>query len=162
MSEVAALLLLAGLSEAAGRLLPVVSGRSAAASRRLVIGLLLTGAVVEGAVFALWPLTAWTIAGLVNGAGAATVGLTWTPSLIAPLVLTAVLAFPLLGPMFHLSLLVGVGASLAGPLATGAGVSWGAAAACVALAGLALGLAVNGLRRLVATTMAAQVPEPRA
>ena len=60
---VVALLLFAGLSEAAGRILPLVARRPGM-SRTFVAGLLLPGGLVEGAVFALWPLTAWTLAEL--------------------------------------------------------------------------------------------------
>lgn len=149
---VVVLLLVAGLSEAIGRLLPVIA-RRAGASRPIVAALLLTGTVVEGTMIALWPLTAWTVAQLVlptpaiPHAGAPG----WTPGLVAPLVLAAVLAFPLLGPFLHLLLLVGVGAGLAGALAAATGLGWWAAAGCVAIAGAGLALAVEVVRRLVAT-----------
>ncbi|MFC4534635.1 hypothetical protein [Sphaerisporangium dianthi] len=157
---VAVLLLLAGLSEALGRLLPMVARRPGT-SRSRTIALLLTGALIEGSVFALWPLTARTLAGLtlpsccaqppgdpsapLTGADA----LTWTPGLAAPLLLAAVLAFPLLGPLLHLLLLVGVGASLAAPLATLTGLGWWTAAGCVALAGIGLGITVEAVRYVV-------------
>ena len=83
----------------------------------------------------------------------------WTPSLVAPLVLAAVLAFPLLGPLLHLLLLVGVGAGLAGPLATATGLGWWGAAGCVAVAGVGLGVAVEAVRRLVVRISAAGAPE---
>ncbi|MDX3248104.1 hypothetical protein [Streptomyces sp. ME18-1-4] len=67
--------------------------------------------------------------------------------MVAPLVLAAVLAFPLLGPLLHLVLFLGVGAGLVGPLAAESGVGWWSAAGCVAGAGL--GLAVETVRRLV-------------
>jgi hypothetical protein len=86
--------------------------------------------------------------------------LRWTPGLVAPLLLAAVLAFPLLGPLLHLLLLVGVGASLAGPLATATGLEWGAAAGCVAVAGLGLAVAVDAVRRLVGRIIASGAPEP--
>jgi len=159
VSPVAVLLLIAGLSEAAGRLLPVVSRRPGI-SRRFVVGLLLAGAFVEGAVFGLWPLTAWTIAGQVTGAGSGAVGLAWTPGMVAPLVLTAVLAFPLLGPMLHLLLLMGVGAGLVSLLAVATGLGWTVAAGCVAVAGAGLAVVVAAVRRLVATIIATGVPEP--
>jgi hypothetical protein len=157
---VVVLLLFAGLSESAGRILPLVARRSGA-SRTVAVGLLLAGALVEAAVFALWPLTAWALAGLVlpvplPGAAAPA----WTPGLVAPLMLAAVLAFPLLGPLLHLLLLVGVGAGLAGPLATATGLGWWAAAGCVAVAGVGLGLAVEAVRRLVGTIGATGAAEP--
>jgi hypothetical protein len=161
MSPVVVLLLLAGLSEAAGRLLPLVARRPGL-SRIFVVGLLLTGAFVEAAVIALWPLTAWTVAELVlpasmPGAGG---GLRWTPGLVAPLLLAAVLAFPLVGPLLHLLLLVGVGAGLAAALATATGLGWAAAAGCVAVAGLGLAVAVEAVRRLVGAIIATGAPEP--
>ncbi|GAA4557196.1 hypothetical protein [Planotetraspora kaengkrachanensis] len=147
---VVAVLLLAGLSEALGRLLPLVARRPGV-SRPVAAELLLIGAVVEGAVFALWPLTSWTIAELVLSPplfGAA--ALTWTPGLAAPLLLSAVLAFPLLGPLLHLLLFVGVGIGLVAPLSAMTGLGWWAAAGCVAVAGVGLGVAVEAVRRLVA------------
>jgi hypothetical protein len=146
---IAVLLLFAGLSEAAGRVLPVVARRSGV-SRRSAVGLMLAGAVVEGAVFALWPLSAWALAELVLSAPPAKdVVLVWTPDLVAPLLLAAVLAFPLLGPLLHLVLLVGVGAGLAVELATLAGLDGWVAAGCVAVAGAGLATAVEVVRRLV-------------
>ncbi|MFI7642857.1 hypothetical protein [Nonomuraea sp. NPDC049400] len=146
---VVVLLLLAGLSEAAGRILPLVARRSSM-PRPVAILLLLFGAVVESAVFALWPLAAWTLAELVLSAPLSGVAAsTWTPGLVAPLLLAAVLAFPLLGPLLHLLLFVGVGASLVTPLATATGLDWWPAASCVAIAGIGLGVAVEVVRRLV-------------
>ena len=147
---VVALLLFAGLSEAAGRILPLVARRPGM-SRTFVAGLLLPGGLVEGAVFALWPLTAWTLAELMLSSPPSDLGLAWTPSLVAPLVLSAVLAFPLLGPLLHLLLFVGVGAGLVAPLAATTGMGWWAAAGCVAVAGAGLGAAVEVVRRLVVT-----------
>ncbi|MEV0308529.1 hypothetical protein [Nonomuraea fuscirosea] len=189
---VAVLLLLAGLSEAAGRLLPLLARRTGASrpgawspgtprplglprpsasrpgtsssgtltplgpsrsgtSRPGAVLLLLTGAVVEGSVFALWPLTASALAGLTQPAPPpATTTLTWTPALAAPLLLAAVLAFPLLGPLLHLLLFAAVGASLVAPLAALTDLGWWTAAGCVAVAGVGLGLAVEAVRRLVA------------
>jgi hypothetical protein len=143
------LLLCAGLSESAGRLLPVVARQSGVSQARAV-GLMLAGAVVEAAVFALWPLTAWAFAELVLTATPSEEALVWTPGLLAPLLLAAILAFPLLGPLLHLVLMVGVGAGLADVLAAMAGLGWWAAAGCVALAGIGLGLTVEAVRRLVA------------
>ncbi|WP_026365857.1 hypothetical protein [Promicromonospora sukumoe] len=151
-TAVVVLLVLAGLSESAGRVLPLVARRPRLSPGFLVL-LMTTGTVVEGTVVALWPLTAWTLAELVGGplAGPA---LTWTPALVAPMLLAAVLAFPLLGPALHLLLVVGVGAGLAGPLAAASGLGWWAAAACVAGAGLGLAGAVEVVRRVTARLMA--------
>ncbi|MFI7616312.1 hypothetical protein ACIBP6_34325 [Nonomuraea terrae] len=158
---VVVLLLFAGLSESAGRILPLVARRPSV-SRSNAILLLLTGAVVEGAVFALWPLTARTLAELTLSApvtdGAASA---WTAGLAAPLLLAAVLAFPLLGPLLHLLLFVGVGASLVAPLAATTELDWWAAAGCVAVAGVGLGVAVEAVRRLVVRISATGAQEPR-
>jgi hypothetical protein len=159
VSPVVVLLLLAGLSEAAGRILPLAARRPGM-SRTSVVGLLLSGALVESAVIALWPLTAGTLAELVlSGPGSGATTLEWTPGLVAPLVLAAVLAFPLLGPLFHLLLLLGVGAGLAGPLDAATGLGWWVAACCVAVAGVALAVAVAAVRRLVGTIIATRVSE---
>lgn len=117
--------------------------------RSRIVRLVLAGAVVEGAVFALWPLTAWTLAELLPASPSPGDGLDWTPGLVTPLVLSAVLAFPLLGPLLHLLLFVGVGAGLTGPLSAATGLGWWTAAGCVAVAGVALGVTVEGVRRLV-------------
>ncbi|MFI9842073.1 hypothetical protein ACIHFD_33915 [Nonomuraea sp. NPDC051941] len=146
---VVVLLLFAGLSEAVGRFLPLVARRPGV-SRPHAILLMLTGALVEGAAFALWPLTAWTLAELVLSAPLSVVAaLTWTPGLVAPLLLAAVLAFPLLGPLLHLLLVGGVGAGLVAPLAAATGLGWWAAAGCVAVAGVGLAAAIDAVRRLV-------------
>ncbi|MFF3876903.1 hypothetical protein [Streptomyces sp. NPDC001978] len=159
MSPVVVLLLLAGLSEAAGRILPLVTRRPGM-SRTFVAGLLLAAGIVEGAVFALWPLTAWNLAELVLSTPPPGGELVWTPGLVAPLVLAAVLAFPLLGPLLHLLLFVGVGAGLAGLLAAATGLGWWAAAGYVAVAGVGLGVAVEAVRRLVVRISATEAPEP--
>lgn len=156
MTPVVVLVLVAGVSEAAGRLLPVVSRRPGT-SPPLVAGLLVAGALVESTVIALWPLTAAAVAEQVVGADG---GMQWwTAGLVAPLVLAGVVAFPLLGPLFHLLLLVGVGAGLAEALAAGSGLGWGTAVGCVAAAAVGLALAVEVVRRLVAALIAARVPE---
>ncbi|MGF0175547.1 hypothetical protein ACQF36_35240 [Streptomyces sp. Marseille-Q5077] len=159
MSAVAVLLLFAGLSEAAGRILPLLARRPGM-PRLLVAGLLPAAGLVEAAVFALWPLTAWTLAELVVSSPPPGDGMGWTPGLVAPLMLSAVLAFPLLGPLLHLLLFVGVGAGLAGPLATATGLGWWGAAGCVAVAGAGLGVAVEAVRRLVVRISAPRTPEP--
>ncbi|TCO35641.1 hypothetical protein EV652_101526 [Kribbella steppae] len=159
MSPVVVLLLIAGLSEAAGRVLPLVARRPGM-SRPLVAGLLIAGGLIEATVIALWPLTAWTLAELVMPAAAPdTAELVWTTGLIAPLVLAAILAFPWLGPLLHLLLLIGVGAGLAGALATETGLTWVVAAGCVAVAGVGLALAVDVVRRVVSMLLGAGVRE---
>lgn len=160
------LLVLAGLSESAGRVLPLVARRPKL-SPRLVAGMMATGTVVEGTMIALWPLAAWTVADLAQPVLApetaplpGTSGLAWTPALVAPLLLAAVLAFPLLGPLLHVLLLAGVGAGLAGPLAAASGLGWWTAAGCIAVAGLGLAAAIEAVRRLIATLVAgAREPE---
>ncbi|MFJ9902445.1 hypothetical protein ACIRVK_06000 [Streptomyces sp. NPDC101152] len=127
-------------------------------SRTLVAGLLLPAGLVEGVVFGLWPLTAWNLAELVRSSPPG-VGLVWTPSLVAPLALAAVLAFPLLGPLLHFLLFVGVGAGLVGPLAAGSGLGWWTAAGCIAVAGIGLGLTVETVRRLVVRISATEAQE---
>jgi hypothetical protein len=151
---IVALLLLAGVSEAAGRILPLVVRRPGM-SRAVVAGWLLAGGLVEAAVFALWPLTAWTLA----GAAPSSAGFLWTPGLVAPLVLTAVLAFPMLGPLLHLLLFVGAGAGLAGALASATGLGWWLAAGWVAVAGTGLGVTVEAVRRLVVRFGATETTE---
>lgn len=165
-TTVVLLLVLAGLSESAGRVLPLVARRPKL-SPRLMVGLMMTGTVVEGTVFALWPLAAWTVADLVQPVVAPgsiqlpdTTGLAWTPALVAPLLLAAVLAFPLLGPFLHILLLAGVGAGLAGPLAAASGLGWWTAAGCIAGAGVGLAATVDVVRRLIARLVAgAREPE---
>ncbi|RSM44930.1 hypothetical protein DMA12_14820 [Amycolatopsis balhimycina DSM 5908] len=147
------LLLLAGCSEAAGRILPLVVRRPGL-SRTAVAGWLLAGGLVEGAVFALWPLTAWTLAGAAPSSSGAFL---WTPGLLAPLTLTAVLAFPMLGPLLHLLLFAGVGAGLAGPLAAAIGLGWWPATGCLAVAGTGLAVTVAAVRRLVMRIPATEV-----
>ncbi|MEW2572606.1 hypothetical protein [Streptomyces sp. NPDC047070] len=154
---VVVMLLLAGFSEAAGRLTPLMVRRPGVPRKRAV-GLLLAGAVVEGAMFALWPLTAWTLAALPLSTPPDGEPV-WTPDRLAPLMFAAVLAFPLLGPLFHALLCVGVGAALTGPLATATGLGWWSAAGCVAVAGVTLGLAAEGVRRLVVRRSPAANPE---
>lgn len=157
-SPVLVLILLAGISEAAGQLLPVVARRPHV-SGRLVAGLLLAGTLIEATVIALWPLTAWAVATRVTDIGADTAQLAWTPALVAPMLLAAIIAFPLLGPLLHLLLLVGVGTGLVGPLSAATGLDWWPAAGCVALAGIGLALTVAVVRRLVATVIAAGATE---
>lgn len=106
--SVVVLLLFAGLSEAAGRILPLLA-RQPGMPRSLVAGSLPAAGLVEAAVFALWPLTAWTLAELVASSPPPGDGLEWTSGLVAPLVISAALAFPLLGPLLHLLLFVGSG-----------------------------------------------------
>ncbi|MXN43795.1 hypothetical protein GR138_01255 [Shinella kummerowiae] len=154
------LLVLAGLSESAGRVLPLVARRPKL-SPPLVAGLMVTGTVVEGTVIALWPVAAWAVADLMQPLVApdaaplpGTAGLVWTPVLIAPLLLAAILAFPLLGPLLHTLLVAGVGAGLAGPLAAASGLGWWSAVGCIAVAGIGLAATVEVVRRLIARIMA--------
>lgn len=163
---VAVLLVLAGLSESVGRVLPLVARRPKL-SPRLVAGLMVTGTVVESTMIALWPLAAWTVADLAQPVVApealplaVTSELAWTPAGIAPLLLAAILAFPLLGPLLHILLVAGVGAGLAGPLATASGLGWWTAAGCIAIAGFGLTATVELIRRLIARIIAgAREPE---
>ncbi|MFG2555836.1 hypothetical protein [Streptomyces sp. NPDC048581] len=157
--SVVVLLLFAGLSEAAGRILPLLARRPGM-PRTVVAGSLLAAGLVEAAVFALWPLSAWTLAELVVSSPPPGDGLEWTAGLLAPLLLSAVLAFPLLGPLLHLLLFVGVGAGLAEPLAEASGLGWWSAAGCVAVAGAGLGVAVEAVRRLVVRISAPRTTEP--
>jgi hypothetical protein len=157
---VVVLLVLAGLSESAGRVLPLVARRTRL-SPRLVAGLMATGTIVESTLFALWPLAAWTVADLAQPVVApdaaplpGTTGLAWTPALVAPLLLAAVLAFPLLGPFLHILLMAGVGSGLAGPLAAASGLGWWTAAGCIAVAGVGLAAMVEVVRRLIARIIA--------
>ncbi|MCX4612853.1 MULTISPECIES: hypothetical protein [Streptomyces] len=158
-SVVVVLLLLAGLSESAGRILPLVATRYSASRPIVAIGLLLTGAMVESAVIALWPRTASTLAELVVSAPSSHAALTWTPGLVAPLVLAAVLAFPLLGPLLHLLLIVGVGVGLVAPLSEMTDLGWWAAAGCVAVAGVGLAAAVEVIRNLLVKISASGAQE---
>lgn len=151
-TAVVLLLVLAGLSESAGRVLPLVARRPRLSPRFIAV-LMTTGTVIEGTVIALWPPTAWALAELVTGRLPGPT-LAWTPALVAPMLLAAVLAFPLLGPALHLLLVAGVGAGLAGQLAAASGLGWWAAAACVAGAGLGLAAAVEVVRRVTARLMA--------
>lgn len=159
-TTVLVLLFLVGLSESAGRVLPLVAFRPKL-SPQVVVGLMVTGAVVEGTVVALWPLAAWIVSDLVQQivppgeAGlSGTAGLAWTPALVAPLLLAAVLAFPLLGPSLHILLVAGVGAGLAGPLAGASGLDWWPAAGCIAIARVWLAVTFEVIRRLIARIIA--------
>ncbi|MFD2797213.1 hypothetical protein ACFS27_26885 [Promicromonospora vindobonensis] len=152
-TTVVALLVLAGFSETVGRVLPIMA-RRAQLSRRLAAGLVVTGTAVEGTVIALWPLAAWTVADLVHPSLPGTSGLAWTPALVAPLLLAAVLAFPLLGPLLHFLLVAGVGWGLVDLLAEATGLGWWVAAGCVAAAGIGLGATVDVVRRLIGRALA--------
>ncbi|MEU4361775.1 hypothetical protein [Promicromonospora sp. NPDC023987] len=152
-TTVVALLILAGFSETVGRVLPIVARRPQV-SRRLAAGLVVTGTAVEGTVIALWPLAAWTVADLVHPSLPGTAGTAWTPAMVAPLLLAAVLAFPLLGPLLHFLLVAGVGWGLADLLAAATGFGWWPAAGCVAVAGIGLGATVDVVRRLIGRALA--------
>jgi hypothetical protein len=160
MSPVCAVLIvLAGLSESFGRILPIISRRPNIPAR-LVGGLLITGTAVEAIIIAAWPLAATTAADLVRTTSGPLSGLdgvealAWTPGSVAPLLLCAVLAFPLLGPVLHSLIFVGVGISLVTPLTTTSGLGWWAAAGCVTVAGIALAAVVATIRHLVAQRIA--------
>lgn len=151
---VAILLALAGLSESAGRVLPLVARRPKL-SPRLLVALMATATVVEGTVMALWPLAASTVAGLVKefvvaDASQVKVELAWTPALVAPLLFGGVLAFPLLGPFMHFVLVAAVGVSLAAPLAASSGLGWWTATCCIFVTGAGFAASVELLRRLIA------------
>ena len=151
------LLLLAGLSEAVGRILPLVARRPTVA-RAPVVGMLFTGAFVDGSVIALWPVTSGVLAGTLFASSGIGAVAGWTPTLLAPLLFSAVLAFPLLGPFLHFALFVGVGAGLSGALAGAQGIDWWAAAGCVGVAGVVLALTVEGVRRLVVAVTLRRAP----
>lgn len=160
MDLVPVLVVAAGLSEAAGRLLPLVSRRPGM-SRTSVVGLLCTGAIVEGAVVALWPLTAQATGELLSpSVESSDSRLAWSAGSVAPLLLAAIIAFPLLGPLLHLVLLATVGAGLATTLADASGVRWEVACVHVGIAGLVLAAGVAVVRRLVAGILAAGDREP--
>jgi hypothetical protein len=153
------LLALAGLSESAGRLLPLIARRPEI-SLRLVIGLLVCGTVVEGTVIALWPIAARMVAELVQtgvepqGRLIEATGPFWTPARVVPLLLCAILAFPLLGPFLHTLLITYVGTGLVIPLAVASGLGWWSAAGCIAVAGGGLATMVQMMRRLIVWSLA--------
>lgn len=147
MSVVVVLLLLAGLSEAVGRLLPVVSRRPGASERFVVISLA-TGALIEAAVFTSWPWVSELLAARLGGGDE--VAIEWTPRMVAPLLLTAILAFPLIGPFLHTLLITGVGIRLAQVLHAESDIGWWPALMCVAVAGIGLTVAVAAIRSGVA------------
>lgn len=146
--SVVPILLLAGLSESVGRILPLVARRPPTSPAGVVI-LLVAGTAVEALVFTLWPLAAWSLAGLVLDDGP-TGPPSWTAATAAPLVLAAVLAFPFLGPLMHLGVLIAAGAGLAGQLASASGVTKWVGAIFVALAAIVLAVTVEAVRRTVA------------
>ncbi|WP_433782116.1 hypothetical protein ACQPX6_19640 [Actinomycetospora sp. CA-101289] len=152
---VAAVLVGAGFSETVGRVLPLLVRRHGASPGALA-RLLVAGTVVEAAVFALWPLAAGALARVGGGAGVAVGTVSWTVAGALPLLLCAVLAFPLLGPALHLAVIVGVGAGLADRLVA-AGAGWWPAVGGVVAAAAGLALLLGGLRRVVATVGARRV-----
>jgi hypothetical protein len=70
------------------------------------------------------------------------------------MLLAAILAFPLVGPVLHHMLVIGVGATLAGPLAEKSDLDWWSAAGCIAAARVGLAVAVGFVRRLIARLIA--------
>jgi len=162
---VVALLLIAGLSESAGRILPLIS-RRASTTRVLVpkpilFGLLITGGVIDSAIFLVWPAWASTLASRFASGSTPNPGVSWTAELAAPLILCAIIGLPLIGPALHALVLLGVSLSLINVLARDTAMPWATAAASVAVAGLGLALSVTLLRwsvsRLVAGTPRARV-----
>ncbi|MDQ4110686.1 MAG: hypothetical protein M3306_06240 [Actinomycetota bacterium] len=148
-TAVLVIVVLSGLSEAAGRVLPLVARRGHV-SKPAIAGLLATGTVVESGVIALWPVVTWALAHLLPEAPQESAGvLTWTPASVAPLLLAGVLAFPLLGPGLHLLLLTGVGAGLTGSLSAATGSDLWLSAVCVIGAGVGLAASVESVRRAV-------------
>lgn len=165
--DVALLLALAGISASVGRALPLLARRNAL-SLGFLLALILAGALVEAAVFALWPLMAWVVADLAQPliapeipALSSTLGFAWTPSLLAPLLLAAILAFPLLGHALHALVLLLVGVRMVAPLASASGLGWWDAALCLAVAVVWLELIVELLRRGIARAVAGtRMPGP--
>jgi hypothetical protein len=73
----------------------------------------------------------------------------WTPTLAAPLMFAAVLAFPLIGPFLHGIVIFCVGLGLVEQLATPSGAEWFLAALLVAVSGIGLAAAVGFVRYVV-------------
>ncbi|MDT7744538.1 MAG: hypothetical protein QOE59_3616 [Actinomycetota bacterium] len=145
------LLVLAGLSETLGRIVPLVARRHRA-TRATVVRLLVLGTGIQALVFAAWPLLARTLTclvrlGTIDGSTVASAP-GWTAGSLAPLLFCAVLAFPLLGPALHLLVLVLAGIALSEQLVA-AGTGWWEAACCVAVAGGGLALLLAAARRAV-------------
>jgi hypothetical protein len=152
------LVVLAGLSETVGRIVPLVARRHHA-TRATVIRLLAGGTVIQALLFAAWPLLAWTLAGLIHlgpvGGSLAAPG--WTAGSAAPLLFCAVFAFPLLGPALHVVVLALAGLALSEQLAAG-GSDWWPAVGCVAAAAVLLALVLGGIRRAVGSWGAVPLP----
>lgn len=150
---VVALLILAGLSESAGRILPLLSRRAnssrAEVPKPILFGLLLTGALIDGTVFALWPVGASLLAPLLGAKATGASPVAWNESLVAPLVVAAIIAFPLVGPLLHGLLIFGVGLGLLDQLLDNTAMPWPAAAASIAIAGIGLAASVGLVRTLV-------------
>lgn len=147
------LLLVAGFSEALGRILPLVARRRQVSGTAL-IRLLTAGTLVQASVFFAWPVVAWTFAALTRpgpvGQSVSPSAPAWTAGSVAPLLFCAVLAFPLLGHALHALVLLFAGLALVERLGAG-GIAWWPAAGCVAVAGVGLALVLGGVRRVVAT-----------
>ncbi|HTN54783.1 MAG TPA: hypothetical protein VLZ82_01270 [Microbacterium sp.] len=158
------LLLIAGLSESAGRILPLISRRASLTRshvpKPIVFGLLLTGGVIDSVVFLVWPGWASALAFRFGAGPMPSPGVSWTAELAAPLILCAIICLPLIGPALHALVLLGVALSLMVVLTRETGISWITAAASVAIAGIGLALSVTVLRwsvsRLVAGTARAR------
>ncbi|WP_432043985.1 hypothetical protein [Streptomyces cadmiisoli] len=141
------LLFVAGISEAVGRYWPFAVRRPGI-SQPATTGLLLVGGLIEAAVFALWPITAWALAGVLPSSVPPNGFPAWTPGTIAPLVFTGVLALPCLGPVFRWLFVAAAGAGLAGLLAEATALEWRAAAGCVAVAAAGTQAAAQAVRHL--------------
>ncbi|WP_040569103.1 hypothetical protein [Microbacterium yannicii] len=162
---VVALLILAGLSESAGRILPLLSRRASSSRaeipKPILFSLLLTGAAIDATVFALWPICASLLAPLFGAPATGPAPVNWTVDLIAPLVVAAIISFPLIGPFLHGLLIFGVGLGLLDQLIDATGMPWPAAAGCIAIAGIGLAAFVGLLRVLVGRVVVVG-PKPRA
>lgn len=162
---VVTLLLVAGLSESAGRILPLISRRASTTRghvpKPILFGLLITGGVIDSAVFLVWPAWASAVAARVASGSTPNPDVSWTAELAAPLILCAIIGLPLIGPALHALVLLGVSLSLVNVLARDTAMPWAAAAASVTLAGMGLAVSVTLLRwsvsRLVAGTPRARV-----
>lgn len=161
---VVALLLIAGLSESAGRMLPLISRRAATTRshvpKPIIFGLLFTGGAIDSAIFLVWPAWASALASRFGAGSTVSPGVSWTAELAAPLILCAIIGLPLIGPALHALVLLGVSLSLITVLARATAMPWGGAAASVAVAGIGLAASVAVLRwsvsRLIAATAKAK------
>jgi len=163
--DVVTLLVIAGLSESAGRILPLISRRASTTRthvpKPIVFGLLITGGVIDSTVFLVWPAWAGAFASRFGTVPTPNPGVTWTAELAAPLILCAIIGLPLVGPALHALVLLGVSLSLITVMAGETTMSWSAAAASVGAAGVGLALSVTLLRWSV-SRLIARTARPRA